>query len=63
MSGKKKRTREMNMYSNLCEARASRVRKNMYEAEWEMNFTKGFRMNLAFKLIFFKSTFWPSQKC
>ena len=29
MSGKKKRTMEMSMYSNLWEARASRVRKNM----------------------------------
>ena len=29
MSGKKKRTMEMRWYSNLWEARASRVRKNM----------------------------------
>ena len=29
MSGKKKRTMEMSWYSNLWEARASRVRKNM----------------------------------
>ena len=34
---------------NLWEARANSVRKNMYEAECEMNLTKGFRMNLGNK--------------
>ena len=34
---------------NLWEARANKVRKNMYEAECEMNLTKGFRMNLGNK--------------
>ena len=47
MSGKMKWTILIRLYSNLWEARASKVRKNMLEAEWEMNFTKGFRMNLA----------------
>ena len=35
--------------TNLWEARANKVRKNMYEAECEMNLTKGFRMNLGNK--------------
>ena len=34
---------------NLWEARANKVRKNMYEAECEMNLTKGFRMNMSNK--------------
>lgn len=32
-------------YSTLCDASASRKRKNMYEAELEMNLTNGFLAN------------------